>query len=138
MALPARRLTELNTWRGPTRSSSSTGGTTTTMIRRLEEGRREPGFLDAGAMRPLTLPPRGMFRKQSEPDGGFRRICVRNRRARLPYDADAVGGDLMQHRWLGIVGTALLLGAVLPPGLVAQAERGPYARIAVLRPHDGK
>ncbi len=44
----------------------------------------------------------------------------------------------MQHRWLGIVGTALLLGAVLPPGLVAQAERGPYARIAVLRPHDGK
>src|SRR5262245_11153602 len=34
MDLPARRLTELKTWSGPTRSSSSIGGTTTTMIRR--------------------------------------------------------------------------------------------------------
>src|SRR6266851_4636017 len=50
MGLPARRLTELNTWRGPTRSSSSTGGTMTTMIRRLEEWRRKPGFLGAEAM----------------------------------------------------------------------------------------
>ena len=45
----------------------------------------------------------------------------------------------MKHRWLGI------LGAVLPTLLVAQtgefaaaqAGRGPYARIAILRPHDG-
>jgi hypothetical protein len=44
----------------------------------------------------------------------------------------------MKHRWPGIVATALLVGAVLPARLVAQAERGPYARIAVLRPHDGK
>jgi hypothetical protein len=38
---------------------------------------------------------------------------------------------VMKHRWLGIVGT------LLPTGLVAQTEPGPYARIAVLRPHDG-
>jgi hypothetical protein len=49
----------------------------------------------------------------------------------------------MNHRWLGIV------GAVLPAILAAQpsarnpdvpgvpTERGPYARIAILRPHDG-
>lgn len=38
----------------------------------------------------------------------------------------------MKHRWLGI------LGVVLPTLLGAQTGRGPYARIAVLRPHDGK
>jgi len=37
----------------------------------------------------------------------------------------------MQHRWLGIVGT------LLPALLGAQTGRGPYARIAILRPHDG-
>lgn len=38
----------------------------------------------------------------------------------------------MKHRWLGIVATLL-------PGLLgAQTGRGPYARIAVLRPHDGQ
>lgn len=37
----------------------------------------------------------------------------------------------MRHRWLGIA------GAVLPALLGAQTGRGPYARIAVLRPHDG-
>jgi hypothetical protein len=37
----------------------------------------------------------------------------------------------MKHRWLGIVGT------VLPALLAAQTGRGPYARIAILRPHDG-
>src|SRR5215472_1507934 len=58
MVLPARRFTELNSWRGPTRSSSSTGGTTTTMIRRLNEWRRKPGFLDVEAMPPLTIPRR--------------------------------------------------------------------------------
>src|ERR1700694_3808014 len=50
MGLPARRLTELKTWRGPTRSSSSTGGTMTTIIRRLREWRRKPGLLGAEAM----------------------------------------------------------------------------------------
>ncbi len=44
----------------------------------------------------------------------------------------------MKHRWLRIVGTALLVVTVLPTCVVAQTERGPYARIAVLRPHDGK
>jgi hypothetical protein len=43
----------------------------------------------------------------------------------------------MQHRRLGIVCTVLLVGAVLP-ALRAQTGRGPYARIAVLRPLDGK
>jgi hypothetical protein len=43
----------------------------------------------------------------------------------------------MKHRRLGIVGTALLVGTVLPTRLLAQAERGPFARIAALRPHDG-
>ncbi len=44
---------------------------------------------------------------------------------------------VMKHRWLGIIGTALLVGAALPERLVGQAENGPYARIAMLRPHDG-
>jgi hypothetical protein len=43
----------------------------------------------------------------------------------------------MKHRWPGIVGTALLVGTVPPTHLAAQTERGPYARIATLRPHDG-
>src|SRR5688572_28041266 len=43
----------------------------------------------------------------------------------------------MKQGWLGIVGTALLIGAVIPTRLVAQSSRGPYARIAILRPHDG-
>ena len=46
----------------------------------------------------------------------------------------------MRHAWLGIV------GAVLPTLALGQAgartgshtERGPYARIAILRPHDGQ
>jgi hypothetical protein len=42
----------------------------------------------------------------------------------------------MKDRWLGIVGTALLVGTALPTQLVAQADK-PYARIAILRPHDG-
>lgn len=39
---------------------------------------------------------------------------------------------MVKHRWLGIV------VAVLPALLDAQTGRGPYARIAVLRPHDGQ
>ena len=34
-------------------------------------------------------------------------------------------------------GTLLVVGTVLPTRLVAQTEKGPYARIAILRPHDG-
>src|SRR3954471_12848904 len=37
------------------------------------------------------------------------------------------------HTGLVVVGIALLLGA----GMSVAAEPGPYARIAVLRPHDG-
>ena len=38
----------------------------------------------------------------------------------------------MTLRWLGIVGT------LVPALLVAQTGQGPYARIAILRPHDGQ
>ncbi len=44
----------------------------------------------------------------------------------------------MKHRWPGIVATALLVGTVPPTRLAAQTERGRYARIAILRPHDGQ
>ena len=45
----------------------------------------------------------------------------------------------MKHPWLEIVGLVLptLLVAQTGRGPDAQNERGPYARIAVLRPHDG-
>ena len=43
----------------------------------------------------------------------------------------------MMHAWLWVVGTVFLVGAVLPADLVDQTEKGPYARIAILRPHDG-
>lgn len=39
---------------------------------------------------------------------------------------------MSKHAWLGII------SLVLPTLLGAQTGRGPYARIAVLRPHDGK
>src|ERR671912_540150 len=38
MVLPASRFTELNTWRGPTRSNSSTGGTRTAVMRQVDCG----------------------------------------------------------------------------------------------------
>jgi hypothetical protein len=38
----------------------------------------------------------------------------------------------MRHRWLAAA------AALLPALLGAQSERGPYARMAVLRPHDGR
>jgi hypothetical protein len=46
---------------------------------------------------------------------------------------------IMPHRWLAIVGTVLstFLVAQTAPGPDAQTGQGPYARIAVLRPHDG-
>lgn len=42
----------------------------------------------------------------------------------------------MKHRWLVVVGAALPTLFAAPAG--ALSDRGPYARIAVLRPHDGK
>ena len=48
----------------------------------------------------------------------------------------------MRHRWPATVGTVLLLGnGVVPPAFeqaVASPPRGPYARIAILRPRDGQ
>ena len=43
----------------------------------------------------------------------------------------------MKHRWVGIVGAVFFVCTVYPARLVAQTERGLYARIAMLRPHDG-
>jgi hypothetical protein len=54
-------------------------------------------------------------------DGSLSEIDVRSS-DRMP---------VMKHRWLAIV------GAVLPTLVGAQTEPGPYARIALLRPHDG-
>ncbi len=42
----------------------------------------------------------------------------------------------MKHRWLALGGIALVADTV-PARHVAQSERGLYARIAILRPHDG-
>ena len=41
----------------------------------------------------------------------------------------------MKHRWFAIVGAVLL--TILVARAVAQTEQGPYARIGILRPHDG-
>jgi hypothetical protein len=41
---------------------------------------------------------------------------------------------MMEHRWARVVGA---LGFTLLAG-VARSEQGPYARIAILRPHDGR
>ena len=43
----------------------------------------------------------------------------------------------MKHHWLWIIAAFLISNAPFAD-LVAQTERGPYARIAILRPHDGK
>ena len=44
----------------------------------------------------------------------------------------------MKHRWLGIVGAVLASLLVAPAGFTdAQTARGPFARIAILRPLDG-
>jgi hypothetical protein len=43
----------------------------------------------------------------------------------------------MKHHWLWPLTALLLAGAMCPALVAAQTERGPYARIAYLRPHDG-
>src|SRR5262249_11119766 len=131
------RLTELKTCSGPTRSSSSTGGTATTTIRRLapaERARREDGVGMPG-----TIPPPSGLCKANRSGGGIRRVCVGKRRTGLRYDRLwSFARRDMNLRRLGIMGAAL---ATLAPHLSvpidADAEKGPSARIAVLRPHDG-
>src|SRR5262245_35394589 len=127
MARPARRLTEWKTCSGPTRSSSSTGGTASTTIRRLA-GRRDP-FREVALMAPLSRRASAL-RKHRVRVGAYRRIRVGNRRLGLSYDA-----RMTRYRWLPILGTLIptLLAAQTGP----EKERGPYARIAFLRPHDG-
>lgn len=43
----------------------------------------------------------------------------------------------MRDRWFGIAMTVLFLSTLSPAGADAQTERGPYARIAILRPNEG-
>jgi len=51
----------------------------------------------------------------------------------------------MKHRWLGIVGAVVLIGAEFPALFIGQTAQtvqteqaaGPYARIAILRALDG-
>ena len=43
---------------------------------------------------------------------------------------------MMMNRWPALV-AAGLVAALWPAGLAAQTEKGPYARIAILRPHNG-
>jgi hypothetical protein len=45
--------------------------------------------------------------------------------------------ELTRNCCLWLVGAVLVVGVLLPERVAAQAGRGPYARIAVLRPHDG-
>jgi hypothetical protein len=52
------------------------------------------------------------------------------------------GGKTVKHRWIGIVGAALLVGTVFPTLLISQTTQtaqapGPYARIAIMRALDG-
>lgn len=69
-------------------------------------------------------------------DGSVSQIGVSSS-DRMPVRVGHREEQIMKHRWLGIVGTVLLVGTVAPTRLVAQTERGPYARIAMLRPHEG-
>src|ERR1700687_1018868 len=103
MALPARRWTELNTWRGPTRSSSSTGGTIRTTILRLAEPRRAPALLDPEGTPPLARRV-GAVRKRDARDGGFRRMSVANRRALLRTMPGRVEEKIMTSHFIGIAG----------------------------------
>lgn len=66
-------------------------------------------------------------------------MCVANRRValRTMMPTQRFPEPIMKYRLLIIVSFVLFLGAALPTSLVAQADRGPYARIAILRPHDG-
>src|SRR5262245_12658859 len=47
------------------------------------------------------------------------------------------GAFIMQHRWLTILAVTLIIGVARAIPGVAQTERGPYARIAIMRAIDG-
>jgi hypothetical protein len=47
------------------------------------------------------------------------------------------GTFIMPHRWLGILALTLIVGVARAVPGIAQTERGPYARIAVMRAIDG-
>src|SRR5262249_10730035 len=143
MFLPARRLTELKTWSGPTRSSSSTGGTIMTMIRRLAELRARADFLlFVEAMRLVTMPPRCKQRKRNEHDGRGRRICVANRVSSFDPIPLCWERNFVKQFWIRILCATLLAGCIFPRFVASQPPQavqpaGPYARIAIMRAVDG-
>src|SRR6185503_9889967 len=135
MLRPASRLIELNTCSGPTRSSSSTGGMTATTIRRLVAWRRA-ALRDAGGRWPLTMELhrsgwQARRRVVADFDGSVSRIDV------PPFATMRGWGTNMTNRWPALAAAMLLAAAARPADVVAQAEKGPYARIAILRPHNG-
>ena len=79
------------------------------------------------------MPPRRSPAQAPAHDGGSRRICVANRRVALHYDARGCNGtEALRHSRQSCccAGCSLTTRRRPEPG-------GPYARIAVLRPHDG-
>src|SRR5215469_3522651 len=151
MFLPASRFTELNTWRGPTRSSSSTGGTTTTMIRRTEGARGTPEFLLVAGIslanyRAKVKPCASLNIGMADFDGLVSQIASSASLAFPPpigtrSKLASPGGKRMKHRWIGMVGAAVLVGAAFPTLLNSQTTNngqapGLYARIAIMRALD--
>jgi hypothetical protein len=54
------------------------------------------------------------------------------------FGVTRLGGTfIMQHRWFGSLGLAVLVCAPHSVPVVAQIERGPFARIAIMRAIDG-
>jgi hypothetical protein len=81
--------------------------------------------------------------KREESDGGNRRISVAIKPARISSIQSALSRVIMKHRWLWIV--VALFPTLRSSRTVAQSasqtnvqtERGPYSRIAILRPNEG-
>ena len=87
-------------------------------------------------MRPLTMPPRrSVSQARTTRDGGFRRICVANRRVFLRYDA--LHEASCWHRGSGSVGTVLLVGARASRASRRSTNGARTHASRCLRPHDG-
>jgi|SRR5258706_2183122 len=53
-----------------------------------------------------------------------------------------IGGEIVKHCWIKIIGAALLVGTIFPALFISQTTQtaqspGPYARIAIMRALDG-
>src|SRR5215831_4026646 len=133
MALPARRLTELNTCRGPTRSSSSTGGTAMTVIFRLEEKRRKLGLFESGAMLLFNMQPARSFSKAQRARWRIPLHLCRNSRLFPGYDClyGCHRRRVVKLRCIGIVFAVFVISRTTQTAQTVQPA-GPYARIAIM------